>query len=252
MKEGKKLELILNRDDMCIKDYEGLNKIKIENSRANPTMDIEFLEAHPYLESESIPSHIIYEKKLFNTRISYQRLLTSKSGMDTTFNINPNGTITDGYIDFYTIKKSTSKRNGFYRLEFINGSFELYAYTNRKREFRRCISSYKIEGKLTPEVITIVISRMINIIEQNSKKHNKQAITNKSTNFLTIEGLLNLERAFIEKIKKLSTSETLSPEEIGALKNFIEKYEDREREQIQKAEAEVFKRVKEKKTQAQN
>ena len=46
---------------------------------------------------------------------------------------------------------------------------------------------------------------------------------------------------------KISIKSIITP-----LKNFIEKYEDREREQFQKAEAEVFKRVKEKKTQAQN
>lgn len=229
------MDLIITKEKMPISEAEGLSKITINPWQTNPEINAEFFETHPFRKDGATLSHITYEKKLNDMRVSYHRPLTSKSGMELTFNITPQGIITDGFIDFYTIKRSSNKRNGFYRLEFHNGrNFELYVRTSRNNGFRYPIGGYRIDEELTPDTLNVVISRMINIINKYAKKNNKQTIINKSTNFLTINGLLNLEGYLIEKIKETIKSEVLSPEENKILQNFIESYTNVEREQLRR------------------
>lgn len=229
------MDLIITREKMPISETEGLNKITIESSRPNPTINVEFFESHPFRKDEATLSHLTYEKKLNDKRVSYQRPLTLKSGMELTFDITPQGIITDGFIDFYTIKKSSNKRNGFYRLEYHNGrNFELYVRTSRNNGFRYPISGYRIDEDLTPEMLSMVISRMIQIINKHARKENRQPITNKNTNFLTINGLLNLEGYLIEKIKETIEIGSLDSIESKALQNFIESYTSIEREQLRR------------------
>lgn len=228
------MDLTIPREKMPISEAEGLSKITINSSKPNPTINAEFFETHPFRKDEATLSHVTFEKKLNDMRVSYERPLTSKSGMDLIFCITPQGIITDGFIDFYTIKRSSDKRNGFYRLEFNNRNFELYVRTSRNNGFRYPISGYRIDGVLTPDTLNIVISRMIQTINKYAKKNNRQTIINKSTNFLTINGLLNFERDLIEKIRRTIESRVLSPDESKALQDFIEAYTACEKEQLQR------------------
>lgn len=242
------MDLIITREKMPIKEYEVLNKITIDPSKPNPTINAEFFETHPFKKDEITLSHITYEKKLNEMRVSYQRPLTSKSGMELTFDITPKGIITDGFVDFYTIKRSSDKRNGFYRLEYHNGrNFELYVRTSRNNGFKYPISGCKISEDLTPRALTVIISRMIQVINKHAKRKNKQPITNKYTSFSSLNGLLNLEEYLIEKIKETIEAGNLTPTESKALQYFIEAYTDCEKEQLERIEEEQLRRVKEKK-----
>lgn len=238
------MELILNNNNIPQKENSDIKNISIETWRTNPTIDTEVLEFTPQIEKQGTISHISYEKRKYLTIITYQKSLTPKSGIEIRLNIKEDGTIENGYVDFYTIKKSTTKRNGHYRLEFNQNNFELYTDLSRNCNYRYLLSNYQIEGNITPKDLSMVISRMINIIEKYVKKHDKQRIIGKNSNFLTIEGILNFEKYLLQIIKDILENGNLTSEERNILSGFLKRYEENKQEQL--------KRVREKKEASTN
>jgi len=210
---------------ITITDIEGFESITLGNY-PNPRMTLEYVENSPLVQAPNFGASTISYKKIDNsTIISYQKKLTEKSGFDMNIRVEQDQTIPEGYIDFYTIKKSTTKSNGFYRLEFNNRLFKLFAITSRKYSFKQPISSYQVDSEITPGRLSAVIARMINIIEKYAKTHNKQRIIQKLSSFQTPENLLYLELCALDKLKDYVDSNNFSKEEKKGIEDFILKYE---------------------------
>lgn len=236
--------LIINNKEFNLSEIEGFNKIIVDTWKQNPTISAKYLEQNPIIKTEDSPSYITYKKQNDNTNISYQKALTTKSGIEIHFNINNMGIITNGYIDFYTIKQSTTKRNGRYRLDFNQDNFELYKDLSRKCHFRYPISRYKIDGDLTPGRLTAIISQAINTISKYAKDHNRPSIIKNLSSLTTIEGILYLELCLIDKIKEVIEFGNLGEKEINELNSFLQAYEETQNKQA--------KRIKEKKEASTN
>lgn len=106
---------------------------QIELSTSENSIKTDYIEISPLDKTETV-SQITYKKdsQNGNTSITYAKNLTPKSGINLNFTINPENIIEKCFIDFYSIKNSTNKRNGFYRLEFNDKIFRLYTSISRK------------------------------------------------------------------------------------------------------------------------
>lgn len=222
------MELTLNNEIILTTDTEGFKKIDINDKGVKPVIAVEYNESNHYSqESFFSTSKITYEKDTNNgsTRISYSKSLTAKSGLEINFTINQDNIIEKGYADFYTIKNSTTKRNGSYRLEFDNSLFKLYAITSRKNGYKKTLSHYIVKDGITPEKLSTIIFRMIRIVESYAKKTNKNSTIESIDNFSLIESLIFLEDSVKDRIQDILLYGALSTEEQKDLKDFLSRYQ---------------------------
>ena len=222
------MELILNNKTILTTDTEGFKKIDINDKGIKPVIAVEYNESNPYSQESFIStSKVTYEKDTNNgnTRIGYSKSLTEKSGLEINFTINQDNIIEKGYIDIYTIKNSTTKRNGFYRLEFDNSLFKLYAITSRKNGYKKPISHYTVESGITPGRLSAIISWMIKILESYTKKSDRNNSIESFNSFGLIESIIYLESCVKDRIQDILLYGTLSAEEHKDLKDLLLRYQ---------------------------
>lgn len=219
------MKLVYNNKNINTTSFEGFQKIDIQDYGTKAIIDVEYIE-YP-IQNDITTSSIRYEKNTDsgNTRIEYRKAITPKSGIEVNFTINHEGIIEKGYIDFYTIKNSTTKRNGFYRLKFDNSLFKLYAITSRKNGYRKTISNYIVKDGITPEKLSTIIFRMIRIIENHAKKTNKNRNIESIDNSILIESLILLESSVKDIIQNILLYDTLNTEDHEDLKDFLLRYQ---------------------------
>lgn len=217
--------ITLNNIEVATNKTESFNKIALNNT-SNPTIQAEYKEFY-HVENPTT-TYLKYEKdsNTNNKRVSCQRPLTTESGMDIHFTINPQNIIEKCYIDFYTTKKRNNKRNSLYRLEYSDGLFKLYVITSRKNNYKKTIANYAIDGELTPGKLSAIIYRMLDIISKYTAKNAKPKVNENFSSFGLIETILYLELCLKDLIKNINLYEPLTPEVQTDLKNFLREYQN--------------------------
>lgn len=165
----------------------------------------------------------IVKNKITNQKyLNFQGDLSFNTKAEAKILLNPDNNITSGYIDLHSLKGSTKKTNGIYRIDIIDGLYSTYitlTYISRKGTKSKLTSYSSKEKGISSQELDYIIYKFTNTINNYQSKNGKPET---SFNFY-LTPIIEKEKQIIEELK-LIAEESYSNQNKKDLHNFINKY----------------------------